>query len=143
VQNCEDRAISVLSIQGTEDRILPWDGTDLNGQHVGLSAAESLTFWTRLNHCDTSKDSVKAENLPDSDTTDHSTVTHIPIVDCADGSQVQFYAIVGGGHTWPGHPFDPGFDIGATNLDIDATQIIWDWFAGLNTNATPESTPPA
>jgi polyhydroxybutyrate depolymerase len=143
VQNCADGPVPVLFIQGTEDRILPWDGTDLNGQHVGLSAAESLTFWTRLNHCDTSKDSVKAENLPDTDTTDHSTVTHIPITDCADHSQVQFYAIVGGGHTWPGHPFDPGFDIGATNLDIDATQIIWDWFAGLNTNATPESTPPA
>ena len=143
VQNCEDRPVPVLFMQGTEDQILPWDGTDINGRHLGLSAAESLAFWTQLNHCNTAKDAVKPENLPDTDQTDHSKVTHIPITDCADGSQVQFYAIVGGGHTWPGKPFDVGFDLGAVNLDIDATQIIWDWFAGLGTATTPESTPPA
>ncbi|MEO8612056.1 MAG: PHB depolymerase family esterase [Chloroflexota bacterium] len=141
VQKCQDRPISVLFMQGTEDNILPWDGTDINGRHLGLSAAESLAFWTQLNHCNTAKDAVKPENLPDTDSTDHSKVTRISITDCADGSQVQFYAIVGGGHTWPGRPFDVGFDLGAVNLDIDATQIIWDWFAELGTTSMPEATP--
>jgi polyhydroxybutyrate depolymerase len=141
VQKCQDRPIPVLFVQGTEDKILPWDGTMLNGQYVGLSAADSLSFWSKFNHCNTAKEAVQQESLPDVDETDSSTVTHIALTDCAGGSQVQFYAIVGGGHTWPGKPFDVGFDLGAVNLDIDATQVIWDWFAGLGTGAHPEATP--
>jgi polyhydroxybutyrate depolymerase len=131
VQNCPDKPIPVLFIQGTMDTILPWDGTRLNGRYVGLSAADSLAFWAKLNHCNTQKDAVVQEALPDTDKTDASTVTHISLTDCADGGQVQFYAVVGGGHNWPGKPFDVGIDLGAVNLDMDATQVIWDWFAGL------------
>jgi len=128
VQNCEDRPIPALFIQGTEDQILPWDGTVLSGQYVGLSAADSLTFWSGLNHCNTQTEAVQQESLPDTDKTDASTVTHIVLTDCADDAQVQFYAVVGGGHTWPGRPFDVGLELGAVNMDMDATQVIWDWF---------------
>ena len=129
-QNC-DKPIAVLFVQGSEDQILPWDGTLLDGQYVGLSAADSLSFWAQLNGCNTKTDAVKQADLPDSDKTDHSTVKQISLTDCADGTQVQFYAVVGGGHTWPGRPFDVDMELGAVNMDMDATQVIWEWLAGL------------
>jgi polyhydroxybutyrate depolymerase len=130
VADCE-QPIPVLFIQGTLDTILPWDGTILSGQYVGLSAADSLTFWSQLNGCNTATDAVEQESLPDVDQDDDSTVTHIALTDCAEGAQVQFYSVVGGGHTWPSRPFDVDFELGALNRDMDATQVIWDWLAGL------------
>jgi poly(3-hydroxybutyrate) depolymerase len=34
--------------------------------------------------------------------------------------------INGGGHTWPGHTRLEG--LGATNMDMDAGEVIWDFF---------------
>lgn len=127
VQNC-GQPISVLFIQGSEDRIIPWDGTILEGQYVGLSAADSLSFWTQLNGCNTLTDAVIQTTLPDTDKEDGSMVRHISVADCAENTQVQFYAVVGGGHTWPGHRFDVEMELGALNMDMDATQVIWGWF---------------
>jgi hypothetical protein len=46
---------------------------------------------------------------------------------CADGTLVQLYAIDGGGHTWPGSFDVPG--LGYTTQQIDATDLIWDFFS--------------
>jgi polyhydroxybutyrate depolymerase len=127
VQNC-DQPISVLFIQGSEDHIIPWDGTIFEGQYVGLSAADSLSFWAQLNGCNTQTDAVIQTDIPDTDTEDNSTVKQISLTDCVEGTQMQFYAVVGGGHTWPGHPFDGELELGALNMDMDATQVIWEWF---------------
>jgi len=143
VRECGEVPIPVLFIQGTDDRILPWDGTRLNGQYVGLSAADSLAFWAGANGCDTSADAVIQTELADTDPDDISTVTQLSLNDCAGGAEVQFYAVVGGGHTWPGRPFDVGFDLGAVNMDMDATEVIWTWFAGFEAALAPEVTPPA
>jgi polyhydroxybutyrate depolymerase len=127
VQNC-DQPIQVLFIQGSEDRILPWDGMMLNGQYVGLSAADSLSFWAQLNSCNTQTDAVIQTDIADTDQEDSSSVKQISMTDCAEDTEVQFYAVVGGGHTWPGHPFDVELELGALNMDMDATQVIWEWF---------------
>lgn len=39
-------------------------------------------------------------------------------------------AALGGGHTWPGgNQYLPERIIGKTSMDIDASEIIWDYFA--------------
>ena len=40
-----------------------------------------------------------------------------------------FFHIVGGGHTWPGRPV-AGMEavFGTTNMDIDATKLMFDFF---------------
>jgi len=48
---------------------------------------------------------------------------------CPSGTAVEFYIIVGGGHSWPGSTVseaDPG--VGATTLQVDATAQLWDFF---------------
>jgi polyhydroxybutyrate depolymerase len=44
---------------------------------------------------------------------------------CADDSDVDFYRILGGGHTWPGSPLnlDPGFGRKTHNLDASAVMV--------------------
>lgn len=138
VQNC-DQPIPVLFIQGSEDQIIPWDGTILGGQYVGLSAADSLSFWAQLNGCNTQTDAVIQTDIPDTDEDDNSTVKLISLTNCAESTQVQFYAVVGGGHTWPGRPFDVEMELGALNMDIDATQVIWDWFKSSSESPVPSS----
>lgn len=48
---------------------------------------------------------------------------------CTDDIEVGFYAIEGGGHTWPGSAISSLIaTLGVTNLDIDATDIAWQFF---------------
>lgn len=49
-----------------------------------------------------------------------------------EASEVEFYAIIGGGHTWPGGA--PTF-IGKTNRFIDATVEMWEFFKRHSTAA--------
>jgi polyhydroxybutyrate depolymerase len=44
------------------------------------------------------------------------------------GADVIFYTIQGGGHTWPGGNPIPKWIAGQTNMDIDATRTLWEFF---------------
>lgn len=46
---------------------------------------------------------------------------------CRDGADVILYTIEGGGHSWPGSDMLP--QLGITTKDINATDVIWDFFA--------------
>jgi polyhydroxybutyrate depolymerase len=133
VQDCSETPISVLFIHGTEDPILSWNGAILqNGQRIALSAPESLAFWAQLDQCNVAEDAIESVDLPDVDPADDTTARALILRDCMDGTQVHFYGVIGGGHTYPGRPFE-GLDleIGAVNMDFDASQTIWDFFSGL------------
>ena len=49
---------------------------------------------------------------------------------CQGGSTVELYVVDGGGHTWPGSEFSKLSEsvLGPTTSEIDANQIIWDFF---------------
>jgi polyhydroxybutyrate depolymerase len=47
---------------------------------------------------------------------------------CARDAAVALYRIEGGGHTWPGGGPLPGFVVGPTHRELDATRLIWDFF---------------
>jgi polyhydroxybutyrate depolymerase len=55
---------------------------------------------------------------------------------CLDGTDVVFYIIDGGGHTWPGSNFDVG-RLGLTTKQIDASATIWDFFKAHPLPAAP------
>ena len=54
--------------------------------------------------------------------------TGMRYTDCRDGAEVIFYSIAGGGHTWPGGNPLPSWITGETNMDISATETIWQFF---------------
>ena len=68
-------------------------------------------------------------NLPDIDLTDSSTATVFSFSNCSCNSDLTFYRINGGGHTWPGVEI-PLYEIvaGQTNEDIQASDELWTFF---------------
>jgi polyhydroxybutyrate depolymerase len=116
-----DKSVPILHIHGTEDPIAPYDGS-----LIGIGPEATVQFWRDNNQCMTEPVETPFEDI---DTTDNSTVTLFEY-DCADDSEVLFYRIDGGGHTWPnGLPAPPGFEfLGTVNQDFFASTEIWNFF---------------
>ncbi len=118
--NCtsQSRKIPVLHIHGTADPLVPYGGD------VGFkSVEETLSFWLGQDQCSATSDTIA---LPNINLLDSSTVERIRYQSCGDGTEVWFYKITGGGHTWPNATFD--YIYGPTNRDLDASQEIWNFF---------------
>ena len=123
IDRCErDKPISLLQIHGTDDPIVPFDGTE-GGGAVFPPAPETAAFWAEQSDCEMEAES---EDLPDNDTNDNSTVTLFEYQDCND-TEVLFYQVNGGGHSWPGGGEFPAF-VGAVNRDFDASAEILAFF---------------
>lgn len=116
----------VLYIHGTDDRITGYDGNLLVGKHaVSLSAEEQVAWWAKYNRC---AEKPKVEMLPDK-IDDGTAVERWTYEPAKDGAPVIFYKIKGGGHTWPGAPFQPEALLGKTCRDFKATEVIWEFFS--------------
>jgi polyhydroxybutyrate depolymerase len=124
------RPISVLQISGTKDPMIPWGGGEAGflWAHFGrlLSVAESIKFWVDNDHC--SPTPVVTE-LPDRDPDDGTRVRRELYGGGRDSSEVILYAVEGGGHAWPGgEQFLPQLIVGKTSRDLNACEVIWEFF---------------
>jgi polyhydroxybutyrate depolymerase len=119
--DCNDAPpVPVMLIQGTYDEVVPWAGVE--GYH---SAGSTIEWWVNHNQCQEVADITEEF---DADPDDPIHVRRETFNQCAEGSEVTIYGALGGGHTWPGHRFQAAIDLGATSMDIDATQVIWEFF---------------
>jgi polyhydroxybutyrate depolymerase len=94
---------------------------------VSLSAPDTVSYFIRRNHCSMSGQQNQIAQRGQSEGT--SVVQFIPR-DCGPHADIQFFIVNGGGHNWPGVPgvLDPdGF--GLVNRDINAGEVIWDFFS--------------
>ena len=135
------RFISVLVISNTEDPLVPWGGGEIRfgRQKFGkvLSVPESVKFWVNHNQC-LLPPAISIE--PDKDPKDDTRLRREAYNQCRESSEVVLYAIEGGGHTWPGgHQYLPQWIIGKTSRDIDANEVIWEFF---KKHASPSPSPP-
>ena len=127
------RAIPILMIHGTKDPFVLWEGGEIaeklpRGRRFGrtLSVPETVKFWVANNRCPSSPIITQE---PDKDPKDGTRVRKEAYSDCKDGAEVILYAIENGGHTWPsGHKYLPDIIVGKISKDIDANEIIWDFF---------------
>ena len=114
----------MLHIHGTADPLVPYTGA------AGFkSVEETIDFWKSMNNCSNTSDTLQYANT---DPNDSSTVERIWYANCGSGTEVLFYKITGGGHTWPNAYLD--FIYGPTNRDFDASQEIWDFFNRFTLN---------
>lgn len=122
------RAIPMIYVFGTDDPFVPYYGGYVSNDtelELVVGVQDAVDFWKNNNN---TQAALSVENLPDLNPNDNSTVTVFEYIngDC-NGSKVKFYKINGGGHTWPGVVV-PNTSLGVTNLDINASQELWDFF---------------
>jgi polyhydroxybutyrate depolymerase len=123
--------VSVCVISGTHDNLVPWKGgmvgTKRNPRGEVISIPGTIQYWVGHNMCNcTPENSI----LPDIDPRDRTRVYLDKYSNGLNDTEVFLYKIENGGHTWPGgHQYFPRFLIGRTCRDIDANEVIWDFFA--------------
>ncbi|MEM3165492.1 MAG: PHB depolymerase family esterase [Halobacteria archaeon] len=124
------RPVSIVALSGVLDPLVPYAGGEVGiaRRSFGKVAPvpDSLRLWARLNGCP-SEPATALE--PDRDPGDGTRVTRHAWLPCREASEVVLYTIDGGGHTWPGGvQYLPPFIIGRTSRDVDATEVIWEFF---------------
>ncbi|MFC0107514.1 alpha/beta hydrolase family esterase [Kibdelosporangium aridum] len=108
------RAVPVLDLHGTADTTIPYNGVASRN----LPPIPTwLGQWAQRDGCTAGPDTFFTKD----------DVTGQRWSGCADGSVVEHYQVSGGGHTWPGAVRTSG--PGKTTRTINATQLIWDFFA--------------
>ncbi len=116
--------VAVIALQGTADRLMPYGGGGVARRRGRvLPAEQSVGFWANVAGC-AAEPVITAE--PDR-VADGTRVRREAYPGCRDGRDVVLYAIVGGGHTWPGGP-PAGRSVGRVSRELDATRTIWDFF---------------
>jgi polyhydroxybutyrate depolymerase len=114
------RPVPVLMMHGTADPMIHMDGTFVQGPGQALPVEETVAGWVQRNGCSSTP---VVSDLGGG-------VTFEAYEDCRDGAEVVLYRIHDGGHTWPGGwQYLPEKIIGPTNRHIDASKVIWDFFA--------------
>jgi len=120
---------SMLFINGTADPLVPYEGGSvINNRGDILSAEETVNWWSEVNGCPADPTVESSQ-----DEVDDGTAIHTEIYGgCADGTEVWFITVEGGGHTWPGHPEIPANDfVGTVSQEFDANEVIWAFFSAF------------
>lgn len=113
--------VGVLLIHGTADQVVAYTGKP-DGY---LSAEDSYKYWLKHNGIGMAG---TARRVIDSDANDGTGVIWTE----QGNSQysVALATVTNGGHTWPGaDPFNVGLPLGNTTRDMDANEVIWQFFA--------------
>lgn len=130
------RAVPMLMVNGTEDRLVPWDGREVRflGRRRGrkLTVPETVRKWAELDGC---RGEPLRSDLPDP-VDDGVRWSLEARRDCRDGAEVLLYKMAGGGHTWPnGKPYLPRL-VGRTSRDVDFEALALGFFGR---HALPEA----
>jgi polyhydroxybutyrate depolymerase len=106
-----NKPIPLCYMHGTADNIVKIDAYP--------SADSVISFWISNNKCNRTP---QVTQLPDISNYDNSTVTLFQYDGPTKDSEIEFYKIIGGGHSVP------GVETGA-NMDINACEVIWSFFS--------------
>jgi polyhydroxybutyrate depolymerase len=114
--------VSVLAVHGTADYTNQYNGN--MDRRWGYSVDTAIAAWAALGSCAT----------PATTSTVTNTVTKRSYPGCAGGTDVSLLTVAGGGHTWPG---TSARQDGVIDRSINASQLIWDFFAAHQRTPTP------
>ncbi len=140
-ETCPDtRSMPIIAFHGTADTTVPFNG--------GVGGAGGITVhfrlpidnntpdedvmsdWAAHNHCT----SGRQESQVDTE------VRLVQYGGCDRGANLQLYIVDGGGHTWPGAIDIHSLDY--TTHQINATDLIWQFFQGYSLNGSPTTPAP-
>lgn len=115
---CEPaRPVPVIAFHGTADDIVPYLGG--GGRDITFPPIETWAAgWAARNGCDAEPEALAPVGV----------VSGVEYVNCEEDAAVMLYTIEGGGHTWPGGAELPAFIVGVTNDDVNASEMMWEFF---------------
>lgn len=121
------KPISVFIIQGTKDKLVPYNGGSVAGNRGRfISTDDSIRLWK--DHNKTKKNAIKG-NLPDINRRDGCTVETFLWTGGKNNTEVKLFKLNGGGHTWAGGTqYMPKFIVGNVCRDFSASEVIWEFF---------------
>lgn len=128
-QRCApSHALPVMLIHGSDDPLVPEAGGPLDGEPT-LSMADTVARWASLAGCSPASAPAALPTV----VSDGTSVQRFVYSGCHDGAQVIYYDVIGAGHVWPAGPqYLPTAIIGKTSRNLDASQVIWQFFAGYH-----------
>jgi len=119
----QQRSVPAIFFHGQVDEIVPYEGGPSERfdqpfpyipKFVDAYAKKNSCVLTPINMLETTN------------------IRGIQYSSCNQGAYVIFYTIADGGHTWPGGSPLPKWITGKTSQEIDATQLMWDFFKGYS-----------
>lgn len=121
--------VAVLEIHGTADPVVPFNGGKMRGRggvSTVVSVPATVDRWRAANGCQGEPSQEQLSGAGD------GTVVHrFTSAPCASATEVLFFQVDNGGHTWPGgKQYLPKLVIGPTSRVFDASQVIAQFFAG-------------
>jgi polyhydroxybutyrate depolymerase len=120
---CADSTpVPMIAFHGAADPFVPYKGAPpgwLNPTAPFPNLPTWVASWARRNRC--------GPKPVDSAVTAH--VTRREYRNCAENATVVLYTIKGGGHQWPGGKPIPEWIVGPMTREIDATGLMWAFFA--------------
>lgn len=106
----------VMQIHGTADLTVPYNGNSLFA-HIDTV----VSYWVQHNNC---QPQPEVFPVPDINTGDNCTAVQYIYRGGTAGTSVEFFKVMGGGHSWPGAPIN----LNITNMDFSACVEIWRFF---------------
>ncbi|MFN6483719.1 MULTISPECIES: alpha/beta hydrolase family esterase [unclassified Nostoc] len=119
--NCQPQTpISMLMINGTNDRDVLYEGDDHTQRGALVSISDMVEFWRSHDKCTSSKKSPQFSE----DKVKTSLYTG-----CNSNSEVWQLAVINGGHFWPGgSSTDESLNKFNSKLGLNASETIWNFF---------------
>lgn len=112
------RPVPLIAFHGNADPIVPYLGGPSRSFDIPFPSVPLwMQGWADRNQCQTA-----APILQDSE------ISGTSWTNCSHNADVIFYAIAGGGHSWPGGDPIPAWIVGKTSQAIDATRVMWQFF---------------
>ncbi len=131
-ENCNPlHPIPIMQIHGTADATVPY-----NGNAVFAHIDSLVSFWVNINNCHPIPEIIE---VPDIDPNDGCTAEQHIYTGGDNGSSVEFFKVLGGGHSWPGAPIN----INITNMDFSASVEIWRFVSQFTLDGLITTTPEA
>jgi len=113
------RAVPIITFHGEEDLVNTYVHSSRSPAYWTTGVEASLSGWVQRNGC---AQNPEIEQISEE-------VSKLAWENCRDDTEIVFYRIKDGGHTWPGsstiltQPW-----AGKTNEDIVASRLIWQFF---------------
>jgi polyhydroxybutyrate depolymerase len=121
------RPVAIMFINGTADKYVPYEGgvLPLTPDQSVWPTRQVVANWVQLNGCSSEPEVTDLPNRVD----DGTSITREVWAQCEGDAEVVLYSVEGAGHTWPGGlQYQPEEMIGKTSRDMDASQVIWEFF---------------